>query len=154
MESESTRISAKTCCSATTSPTNTTLPILTHPSPFLGSLRLLMVLAQMINLGLTTTVSTATVNDVRVVYLRNVNFIGNPQGGLGVSLSSLGFNTPWNSTGGLGNVSASVTGVPNVSFNNYSFGVPSTTFDQHNNTFQIIDNVTKIVGTHTFQFGG
>jgi hypothetical protein len=110
-------------------------------------------LAQMINLGLTTTVSTSTVNDVRVVYLRNVNFIGNPQGGLGVSLSSLGFNTPWNSTGGLGNISASLAGVPNVTFNNYSFGVPSTTFDQHNNTFQIIDNVAKIVGTHTFQFG-
>jgi len=85
--------------------------------------------------------------------LRNVNFIGNPQGGLGVSLSSLGFNTPWNSTGGLGNISASLAGVPNVTFNNYSFGVPSTTFDQHNNTFQIIDNVAKIVGTHTFQFG-
>lgn len=110
-------------------------------------------LAQMINLGLTTTVNTSTVNDIRVVYLRNVNFIGNPQGGLGVSLASLGFNTPWNSTGGLGNVSASLAGVPNVSFNNYSFGVPSTTFDQHNNTFQIIDNVTKIIGTHTFQFG-
>ena len=44
--------------------------------------------------------------------------------------------------------------MPNVSFNNYSFGVPSTTFDQHNNTFQIIDNVSKTVGTHTFQFGG
>jgi hypothetical protein len=110
-------------------------------------------LAQMINLGLTTTVSTSTVNDVRVVYLRNVNFIGNPQGGLGVSLSSLGFNTPWNSTGGLGNISASLAGVPNVSFNNYSFGIPSTTFDQYNNTFQIIDNITRIVGTHTFQFG-
>ncbi len=109
--------------------------------------------AQMINLGLTTTVSNSTVNDARVVYLRNVNFIGNPQGGLGVSLSSLGFNTPWNSTGGLGNVSTALAGVPNVSFNNYSFGVPSTTFDQHNNTFQIIDNLTRIIGTHTFQFG-
>jgi hypothetical protein len=109
--------------------------------------------AQMINLGLTTTVSNSTVNDARVVYLRNVNFIGNPQGGLGVSLSSLGFNTPWNSTGGLGNVSAALEGVPNVSFNNYSFGVPPTTFDQHNNTFQVIDNLTRIFGTHTFQFG-
>ena len=109
--------------------------------------------AQMINLGLTTTVSNSTVNDVRGVYLRNVNFIGNPQGGLGVSLSSLGFNTPWNSTGGLGNVSAALAGVPNVSFNNYSFGVPSTTFNQSNNTFQIIDNLTRIIGTHTFQFG-
>jgi hypothetical protein len=110
-------------------------------------------LSQMINLGFTTTVNTSTVNDIRLVYLRNVNFIGNPQGGLGVSLSSLGFNTPWNATGGLGPVSAGLAGVPNVSFNNYSFGVPGTTFDQHNNTFQIIDNITKVVGTHSLQFG-
>ena len=109
--------------------------------------------AQMINLGLTTTVNGSTVNDLRMVYLRNVNYVGNPQGGLGVSLASLGFNTPWNSTGGLGNISAALAGVPNVSFNSYSFGVPSTTFDQHNNTFQIIDNLTKIFGTHSFQFG-
>jgi len=110
-------------------------------------------MSQMINLGLTTTLSPSTVNDARLVYLRNVNFIGNPQGGLGVSLASLGFNTPWNNTGGIGNISPSLAGVPNTNFNNYSFGVPSTTFDQHNNTFQIIDNLTRIVGTHTFQFG-
>ena len=111
-------------------------------------------LSQMINLGLTTTINNFTVNDARIVYLRNVNLIGTPVEGLGVSLAALGFNTPWNSTGGLGNVSASLTGVPNISFNNYSFGVPSTTFDQHNNTFQIIDNLTRILGTHSFQFGG
>jgi hypothetical protein len=110
-------------------------------------------LAQMINLGLTTTISTASFNDARLVFLRNVNYINNPQGGAGVSLASLGFNTPWGPTGGLGNVSASLAGVPSTIFNNYSFGVPFTTFDQRNNTFQIIDNFTHIVGTHTFQFG-
>jgi hypothetical protein len=58
---------------------------------------------QMINLGLTTTMSPTLVNDIRVVYLRDTNFTGVPvQGqGTGVSLSSLGFNTPWNATGGL-----------------------------------------------------
>jgi hypothetical protein len=110
-------------------------------------------LAQMINLGLTTTLSSSSVNDVRLVFLRNVNYINNPQGGTGVSLASLGFNTPWNNTGGIGNVSAALAGVPSVVFNNYSFGVPFTTFDQRNNTFQVIDNFTRIVGTHTFQFG-
>lgn len=110
--------------------------------------------AQMINLGLTTTLSSATVNDVRVVYLRNVNNINNPQGGTGVSLASLGFNTPWDGTGGIGNVSASMAGVPSMVFNNYTFGVPFTTFDQRNNTYQVIDNVTRVLGTHTIQFGG
>lgn len=110
-------------------------------------------LAQMINLGLTTTLSSASVNDARLVYLRNVNYINNPQGGAGVSLASLGFNTPWNSSGGIGSVSASLAGVPNTVFNNYQFGVPFTTFDQRNNTFQLIDNFTRIIGTHTVQVG-
>ena len=109
--------------------------------------------SQMINLGLTTTVSASTVNDARIVYLRNLNFIGNPQGSLGVSLASLGFNTPWGPTGGIGNISSALAGVPNTVFNNYSLGVPFTTFDQANNTFQVIDNFTRIVGTHTLQFG-
>jgi hypothetical protein len=110
--------------------------------------------AQMINVGLTTTISNESVNDVRLVYLRSANNINNPQGGTGVSLASLGFNTPWNSTGGLGNVSAGLTGVPSVIFNNYSFGLPFTTFDQRNNTYQVIDNFTRVAGTHTIQFGG
>lgn len=110
-------------------------------------------LAQMINLGLTTTISSSSLNDIRIVYLRNVNFINQPQGGTGISLASLGFNTPWNSTGGIGNVASNLAGVPNVTFNNFSFGVPATTFDQRNNTFQIIDNFTKIIGTHSVQFG-
>jgi len=110
-------------------------------------------LAQMVNLGLTTTISSASVNDVRLIFLRNVNYINNPQGGTGVSLASLGFNTPWGPTGGIGNVSASLAGVPSTIFNNYQIGVPFTTFDQRNNTFQVIDNFTHIIGTHTFQFG-
>ena len=111
-------------------------------------------LSQMVNLGLTTTINNSTVNDARIVYLRNVNLIGTPQGGLGVSLASMGFNTPWNDTGGIGNVAPQFEGVPTMTFNNYSFGVPSTTFDQYNNTYQVIDNVTRIYGTHSIQFGG
>ena len=38
-------------------------------------------------------------------------------------------------------------------FNNFSLGVPPDALRQYNNTFQIIDNVTKIFGTHTLQFG-
>ena len=110
-------------------------------------------LAQMINLGLTTTISSASVNDARLVFLRNVNYINNPQGGTGVSLVSLGFNAPWGPTGGIGNVSSALAGVPNTVFNNYQLGVPFATFDQRNNTFQVIDNFTHIVGTHTYQFG-
>lgn len=110
---------------------------------------------QMINLGLTTTMSPTLVNDFRVVYLRDTNFTGVPvQGqGTGVTLTSLGFNTPWDATGGLGNIAPQLHGVPSFFFNNYEFGLAQDTLRQYNNTLQVIDNVTKVSGTHTIQFG-
>lgn len=108
---------------------------------------------QMVNLGLTTTIGNSLVNDARIVYLRNVNLTGVPFEGTGVSLASLGFNTPWNSTGGIGNISSALVGVPSFFFNNYEFGMAQDTLHQYNNTLQLIDNITKIVGTHTIQFG-
>jgi hypothetical protein len=110
--------------------------------------------AQMVNLGLTTTINNSTVNDVRLVYLRNRYYGGIPIGGTGVPLASLGFNTPWNTTGGVGAINPALEGVPSFVFNNYSFGLPQDALRQYNNTYQVIDNFTKIIGTHTFQFGG
>lgn len=110
-------------------------------------------LTQMINLGLTTTFGPELVNDIRVVYLRDVNKTGIPQQGTGVSLASLGFNTPWNSTGGLSNINPSMIGVPSFFFNNYEFGLAQDALKQFNNTVQVIDNVTRVMGTHTLQFG-
>ena len=46
----------------------------------------------MINLGLTTTINNSTINDVRLVYLRNRYFGGVPIGGTGVPLTSLGLH--------------------------------------------------------------
>jgi len=109
--------------------------------------------AQMITLGLTTTLSNSTLNAVRVTYLRDVNSIGSPISGLGVPLASLGFNTPWNSTGGMGAVDPALEGVPSFYFNNYTFGPPQYTLRQTNNTFQVADHVTKILGKQTLQAG-
>jgi hypothetical protein len=112
-------------------------------------------LTQMINLGLTTTVNKSMVNDLRLVYLRDTNLTGTPQPGqgLGTTLASQGFNTPWNSSGGIAAVNPSLEGVTAMNFNNYSFGLPPDALKQYNNTFQIIDNVTKVFGAHTLQFG-
>ena len=52
--------------------------------------------AEMINLGLTTTINNSTVNDVRLVYLRNRYFGGIPIGGTGVPLNFAGLQYPWN----------------------------------------------------------
>jgi hypothetical protein len=109
--------------------------------------------AQMVNLGLTTTFKNNSVNDFRFAYLRDVNFQGIPTGSVGTSLGSLGFVSPWGPTGGIGSIDPAYQGVPNISLNNFTFGVPADTLRQYNNTFQWIDNFTKIVGSHTLQFG-
>jgi hypothetical protein len=110
---------------------------------------------QMINLGLTTTFNSSTVNDIRLVYLRDVNEQGIPTAGqgLGVSLASQGFVTPWGPGGGISPTNPAYEGVTDLMFNNFSLGVPPDALRQYNNTFQIIDNVTKIFGTHTLQLG-
>ncbi len=110
---------------------------------------------QMINLGLTTTFNSSTVNDLRLAYLRDVNQTGQPTAGqgLGVTLASQGFVTPWGPAGGISPINPAYEGVANLIFNNYSLGVPPDALRQYNNTFQILDNVTKIFGTHTLQFG-
>src|SRR3984885_351729 len=114
--------------------------------------------AEMINLGLTTTINNSSVNDVRLVYLRNRYFGGIPIGGTGVPLTSLGFEAPSgtgaNFNGGIAPINPALEGVPSFVFNNYNFGLPQDALRQFNNTYQIIDNFTKIVGTHTLQFGG
>ena len=113
--------------------------------------------AQMINLGLTTTINNSTINDVRLVYLRDRYFGGVPGGGTGVPLTSLGFVAPAGSgasfNGGIAPINPALEGVPSFFFNNYEFGLPQDALRQFNNTFQLLDNFTKIVGTHTLQFG-
>jgi hypothetical protein len=113
--------------------------------------------AEMINLGLTTTINNSTINDVRLAYLRNRYFGGIPNGGTGVPLTSLGFTAPAGTgasfNGGIAPITPSLEGVPSFAFNNYEFGLPQDALRQFNNTYQLIDNFTKIVGTHTLQFG-
>ncbi|MGA8440671.1 MAG: carboxypeptidase regulatory-like domain-containing protein [Candidatus Sulfotelmatobacter sp.] len=113
--------------------------------------------AEMVNLGLTTTINNSTINDVRLVYLRDRYFGGIPIGGTNVPLTSLGFTAPAGSgpsfNGGIAPITPALEGVPSFAFNNYEFGLPQDVLKQYNNTYQIIDNFTKIVGTHTLQFG-
>jgi len=111
-------------------------------------------LSQLVDLGLTKTLNSSNVNDIRVVYMRDTNLSGVPESGTGVTLASLGFNTPWGPTGGIGAVDPSTQGIPSMGFNNYTFGVSTGALRLFNNTLQVIDNFTRVVGAHTLQFGG
>ena len=108
---------------------------------------------QMANIGLTTPIGATTLNDVRLVFLRDALVGGKGVGGEGVTLASLGFNTPWNLTGGMGAVDPSQEGVPLMAFNQYVFGASAGAQFQTNNTFQFLDNVSKVFGLHSLKFG-
>ena len=112
--------------------------------------------SQVFVLGDTKTISSSSVNEFRFSYLRTANHLFTPQGGLGPSLSSLGFVSGFDQPGGIGPITPSLQGVPTVSFGllGLNIGVPQDTTRQFNNTFQWQDSYTKIIGTHSLKFGG
>src|SRR5580692_355767 len=109
--------------------------------------------AQLLSVGDTKTLNPTSVNEVHFSYLRAFNDLGKPQGGLGVSLLSQGFVT---STGAPSIVALAPQneGVENLVFNNFSTGTNTNELKQANNTFQWLDNFSKVVGRHTLKFGG
>ncbi len=108
--------------------------------------------AQLAVLGDTKTLGPSAVNEFRLSYTRDANDLGQPSGGLGVTLASQGFVT---GAGSLGIVPLAPQnqGVENVFFNNFTIGTDPDRFYQINNDFELSDNVSKIVRTHTFKFG-
>jgi len=113
--------------------------------------------SQMINLGDTKSIGSYSVNEFRFSYVRNTLNLATPQGGVGsaYSLKNLGFVTPWDpNTGGISAIQPSLEGVPYTTFNNFNIGVPQVSTRQYNNSFQWLDNFSKVIGTHSLKFGG
>ncbi len=103
--------------------------------------------AQMFTIGGTKTFGAATVNEFHAGFIRNANNIGQPKGGLGVSLESQGFV-------GIVVQAPQFEGVENIVFPSFVMGVPITNVDQWNNTLYLSDGVSRVIGTHTIKFGG
>ncbi len=113
--------------------------------------------AQLLNFGATKTFGSFAVNEFRFSYVRNTLALGTPTGGVGAnySLSNLGFVTPWDATtGGISAIQPSLEGVPYMTFNNFSIGVPQVSTRQFNNSFQWLDNFSKVIGRHSLKLGG
>jgi hypothetical protein len=113
--------------------------------------------SQLVNLGNTKNFGAFAVNEFRFSYVRNTIALTTPTGGVGpnYSLSALGFVTPWNAvTGGISPIAPTLEGVPYITFNNFAIGVPQVSTRQFNNSFQWLDNFSKVIGTHTLKFGG
>jgi hypothetical protein len=107
-----------------------------------------------INLGDTKTFSSASVNELRFGYFRLDTAFNQPLGGKGVTLASLGFASGAGGAPGIVPLVPSLEGVPEVDFNDFVIGVPSRPNGLIENIYQVIDNYSKIVGTHTLKFGG
>ncbi|HTU40175.1 MAG TPA: TonB-dependent receptor [Candidatus Aquilonibacter sp.] len=113
--------------------------------------------AQLINLGDTKNFGSYAVNELRLSYVRNTVALTEPQGGVGsgYSLANLGFDTPWsNPAGGISPIAPQLEGVPYITFNNFSIGVPQVSTRQFNNSYQVLDNFSRVIGRHSIQFGG
>jgi hypothetical protein len=109
--------------------------------------------AQLISLGDTKAFGNNVANEFHAGYLRNANVIGQPKGGLGVSLQAQGFVT---STGAPSFTiqAPQFLGVENMVFPAFVMGVPITNETQINNTLYLSDTFSKVIGSHTLKFGG
>ena len=108
--------------------------------------------SQLLGLGATKSFGSSAVNEFHFSYMRDNSDLGQPVGGLGVSLASQGFATG-QGTAGIVPLDPQREGVENVIFNSYSIGTNANQLKQVNNTFQWIDNYSKIVGRHTIKVG-
>ena len=112
--------------------------------------------AQQVQLSNTALLNPNTVNEVRLNYTRVGLLRNKPVGGLG-KIEDFGYFRG-DATHPLGVIptNSKYEGVAPISFGQMgsAFGLPDGTTGQYNNTYQITDNFSKIVGKHTLKFGG
>ena len=109
--------------------------------------------AQLIALGDTKSLNTTAVNELHFSYMRDLTNLGQPVGGLGVSLVSQGFANA-DGTPSIVPLDPKGQSVENLNFNGYSTGAAANQLIQANNTWQVTDIFSKVLGNHTMKFGG
>jgi hypothetical protein len=109
--------------------------------------------AQLVVLSDTKAFDTRTVNEAHVSYMRDNTNLGQPVGGLGVSLTSQGF-VNGDGTPSIVALDPKGEGVENLNFNGYSTGAAANQLIQVNNTYQATDSFSKVLGNHSVKIGG
>ena len=109
--------------------------------------------AQLISLGDTKTFNARAVNELHLSYMRDYTNLGQPVGGLGVSLTSQGFENA-DGTPSIVALDPKGEGVENLNFNGYSTGAAANQLIQVNNVYQVTDAFSRVVGNHSIKFGG
>ena len=109
--------------------------------------------SQVVDLGDSKTLGASSVNELRFGFTRLRYLIHKPTGGTGVTPASLGFEEGADTLG----ISPSLpqyAHVPNIHFNNFSFGASGGALGVTETTFQVMDNFSRVIRTHTLTFGG
>ncbi len=109
--------------------------------------------AQLLELGDTKSLGSSMVNEVHLNYVRNASITFVPQGGVGPKLSSFGIVEGCN-TLGVCVLSPQIEGVPRIAFRSFIIGVTTHTAKFIQDTYQALDNFSRVHGTHTLKLGG
>jgi hypothetical protein len=109
--------------------------------------------SQMVNLGDSKSIGSGSVNEIRAGFTRLRFVLHTPTGGNGVTPGTLGFAYGPSTLGISPSVPANAH-VPNIGFNAFSFGASGSALGVTENTYQILDNYSKVIGTHTITLGG
>jgi hypothetical protein len=108
--------------------------------------------AQLLTLGDTKSFVSRTVNEFHFSFVRDVNVLGDPVGGVGPKLVDQGFATSLGRPSIIPNRTP-IQGIENIIFNSYTIGVDITGLNQYDNTFEWRDNLSRVIGTHVVKFG-
>ncbi|MGA2811629.1 MAG: carboxypeptidase regulatory-like domain-containing protein [Candidatus Acidiferrum sp.] len=109
--------------------------------------------SQLLTLGDTKTIDSRSVNEVHFSFVRDVNILGAPVGGVGPSLADQGFVNPSGGQSIVANRPA-YEGIENTIFNSYTIGIDITGLNQYDNTWEFRDNYSRVIGAHTVKLGG
>jgi hypothetical protein len=99
----------------------------------------------------TKTFAATTVNEAHFSVTRLNNNIGKPNGGVGVSLADQGISS---GPPGIQQGFPQFAGVETLYFNSFAVGTNPFFLEQVNNTFDVSDHVSKVMGSHTIKAGG
>ena len=102
--------------------------------------------AQLLALSDTKTLGANTVNLARLSYMRNAANVGVPQGGVGPTVASQGFN-------GIVALDPKTEGVENTILNDFTMGVDVTALFQAENILEGSDDFSHLAGGHNLKFG-
>jgi hypothetical protein len=106
---------------------------------------------QLITFGDTKSITNSSVNEFRLSYERYASQCCTPTGPA-VDLASLGFTVGCNTLGICS--SFPFKNLPPISFNSFTLGGPGQIAYNYTNVYQMSDNYSKILGTHSLKLGG